>query len=485
MGNSIYEEDLKGPARKPEKKTIIQKVADAKERTIDKTIERTREKSRARLALNSPDKNVRSERVNQDPREAQPGYVQSERVGGGMVNPADSTDVTVEVIDKPNVVVIGNSGVGKSTLINSLLQSYEAETGIGEATTKEVRVYENSELGFRIIDTIGFEPSLMNSNRAITSLRKWSRDSIKNEDTTHQINMIWYCIDGTSRKMFRKNIDMLAHATSIWKSVPIIVVITKSYSKPEREENIRMVYNAFKNHGKLRDNLKAIIPVVASTYKIDNELNINVTPDGLGELLAETARYLPEGVQASQLDKNYYYLQQKRVMAHSVVGASTVAGVTVGLVPIPFPDGTILTPLEVGLIKSLSKVYDVEFDKNTELIQTIINAGTAGIVAKTALNTIKAIPGLNIAGDVLNGIVAGIIVAALGEGSIYIFEQIYTGQKTAADTEWVKRFLDSKVASGIASNINNIVRDYSAKAANGKVTTKDMMAIIFKYIKFK
>ena len=402
------------------------------------------------------------------------------------VQQSPNGQVYTGVVEKPNVVVIGNSGVGKSTLINSLFQSYVAETSIGEATTKQLRVYESEGLGFRIIDTIGFEPGLLNQSKAISAIRKWSRDSIKNDDATHQINMIWYCIDGTSRKMFKKNIDMLAHATSVWKSVPIIVVITKSYSKPERAENVRMVYNAFKNHKKLSENLKAIVPVVATTYKIDTDLNINVTPDGLGELLTETVKFLPEGVNASIVDKNYFYLNQKRAMAHSVVGASALAGLTVGLVPIPFPDGTILTPLEVGEIKSLSKIYGVEFDKNTELIQTIINAGTAGIIAKTALNAIKAIPGLNIAGDVLNGIVAGVIVAALGEGSVYIFEQIYTGQKSVTDTEWVKKFLDSKVASGLAGNINNIVKEYTDLLATGKkVTAKDVMVIILKNIKIK
>ena len=402
------------------------------------------------------------------------------------VQQSPNGQVYTGVVEKPNVVVIGNSGVGKSTLINSLFQSYVAETSIGEATTKQLRVYESEGLGFRIIDTIGFEPGLLNQSKAISAIRKWSRDSIKNDDATHQINMIWYCIDGTSRKMFKKNIDMLAHATSVWKSVPIIVVITKSYSKPERAENVRMVYNAFKNHKKLSENLKAIVPVVATTYKIDTDLNINVTPDGLGELLTETVKFLPEGVNASIVDKNYFYLNQKRAMAHSVVGASALAGLTVGLVPIPFPDGTILTPLEVGEIKSLSKIYGVEFDKNTELIQTIINAGTAGIIAKTALNAIKAIPGLNIAGDVLNGIVAGVIVAALGEGSVYIFEQIYTGQKSVTDTEWVKKFLDSKVANGLAGNINNIVKEYTDLLATGKkVTAKDVMVIILKNIKIK
>lgn len=389
------------------------------------------------------------------------------------------------MIEKPNVVVVGNSGVGKSTLINALLQSYEAETGTGEAVTKNIRVHENDALGFRLIDTIGFEPGFLNQNKAINSLRKWSKDSIKNDEKEQQINLIWYCIDGTSRKMFKKNIDMLSRATSVWPSVPIIVVITKSYSKPERDENVRMVLRGFESNKKLSANLKAIIPVVASTYRIDEELNINVTPDGLGELLSETVKYLPEGLNASERDKKLFYLQQKKMMAHSVVGASTVAGVTVGLVPIPFPDGTILTPLEVGLIKSLSKIYELEYDKNTELFQTIVNAGTAGIIAKSALNAIKAIPGLNIAGDVLNAIVAGTIVAGLGEGSIFVFEQIYTGQKSIQDIEWVKGILDSKVAASVTGSLGKIVQEYNAKSQKGRVTAKDLMVIIIKNIKMK
>lgn len=389
------------------------------------------------------------------------------------------------IIEKPNVVVVGNSGVGKSTLINALLQSYEAETGTGEAVTKNIRVHESDALGFRLIDTIGFEPGFLNQNKAINALRKWSKDSIKNDEKEQQINLIWYCIDGTSRKMFKKNIDMLSRATSVWPSVPIIVVITKSYSKPERDENVRMVLRGFESNKKLSANLKAIIPVVASTYRIDEELNINVTPDGLGELLSETVKYLPEGLNASERDKKLFYLQQKKMMAHSVVGASTVAGVTVGLVPIPFPDGTILTPLEVGLIKSLSKIYELEYDKNTELFQTIVNAGTAGIIAKSALNAIKAIPGLNIAGDVLNAIVAGTIVAGLGEGSIFVFEQIYTGQKSIQDIEWVKGILDSKVAASVTGSLGKIVQEYNAKSQKGKVTAKDLMVIIIKNLKMK
>lgn len=399
------------------------------------------------------------------------------------MEPEEITEI-VQSPKKANVVVVGNSGVGKSTLINSVFQSEElARTGTGESTTRELKVYESRDLGFRLIDTMGFEPGFLNQNNAIRAIKKWSKDSIKNEDEERQINMIWYCIDGTSKKMFKKNIDMLARATTVWKSVPIIVVITKSYSKPERQENVEMVYSAFKEHKKLWDNLKAVIPIVARTYKIDEDNNINVVPEGLGELLAETEKYIPEGFDASKIDIADYRLQQKRIMSHSVVGSSVLAGITIGLTPIPFADGALLTPLEVGLIKGLSKIYNVEYDNNTELLQTIVNAGAAGIIGKTALSGLKAVPGINIAGEVLNAIVAGSVIAALGEGCIYIFEQIYLGNKSAKDVEWVKKILESKTAASLAGQMEGIAADYISKKAGGKVSTKDMLSIILRNIR--
>lgn len=78
-------------------------------------------------------------------------------------------------IDRGNVLVIGNSGVGKSTLINSVLGEERAETGWGTAgTTKELKIYENDDIPFRIIDSVGFEPSFINKHKAIHAVKKWS-----------------------------------------------------------------------------------------------------------------------------------------------------------------------------------------------------------------------------------------------------------------------------------------------------------------------
>lgn len=383
----------------------------------------------------------------------------------------------IEPADKANIVLIGNSGVGKTTLIKTLLADEDVQT----ETTKELKLYDCPQLNFRLIDTMGFEYSYLKQAKAINAIKKWSKESIKNNESDRQINMIWYCIDGTSKRFVKKHVDMFIRSTSIWRNVPIIVVITKSYSKLERDENVRMVRETFRQHPEANEKLKAIIPVVAYTYPIDD--GVNVLPYGLDELLIKTEELIPEGMDASSKDISIYQLKQKRMIAHSLVGASTLAAATIGLSPIPFSDGVLLTPLEVVEIKNLAKVYNIDTNEKSNVIQTIVEAGAAGIVGKTALGILNAIPIINVAAEVLNAVVAASVVAALGEGCIFVFEQIENGSRSADDLDWIKNVVESEATSKILKKLNPIIEEIQEKARLKKINTKDIVAIILKNIK--
>ena len=130
-----------------------------------------------------------------------------------------------------NVLVLGNSGVGKSTLINAVLGDERAKTGWGTTgTTSKLELYEpeNSEIPFRITDTIGFQPGILQQQMAIRAVKKWSRECAQKGQEDNQINVIWFCVEGTSRKLFPETIRNLTRAASMWESVPVVVVITKS-----------------------------------------------------------------------------------------------------------------------------------------------------------------------------------------------------------------------------------------------------------------
>lgn len=380
------------------------------------------------------------------------------------------------IMEKGNVLVIGNSGVGKSTLINAVLGEVKAKTGAGtEGTTKGLELYEGAELPFRVIDTIGFEPTFIKEQLAIHAVKKWSKDCAKKGKEDNQINVIWFCVDGTSKKLFPKAIQSLSRATSIWKSVPVIVVITKSYSVLEREENIEMVQNAFASQKKYSKNLKKIIPVVADTYRL-NETAF-APPEGISELIDLTNEFMPEGLQAGFNDLARFKLERKRALAQSVVGASTVSAAIVGASPTNIADSLVLMPLEMAEINGIGMIYGLN---NKEQLQkfkdSFVEVGAVTTTAKALISNLKNIPGIQIAGSVLNAIVAGSMVAALGEATIYAMEQVYLGKKTFDDIDWLKKLLESKLSQDLINRVVEIAKIVSKKG--GKLEIKDIAQII-------
>lgn len=373
-------------------------------------------------------------------------------------------------MEKCNVLLLGNSGVGKSTLINSVLGENKAKTGWGtKGTTTELEIYENDKVPFRLIDSVGFEPSFIKAQLAIKGIQKWSKDSSKEGKEDTQINVIWFCVEGTTSKLFPETIKNLTRAVKIYKSVPVVVVITKSYSLLERTKNIEMVNNAFAAT-KHTINLKKVIPVVAEQYVIDDKTHVPV--EGVSELIDLTNDLLPEGKRAAKKDIADYILNRKRVFAHGTTTLATTAAVLECALPIPLADGLMLQPTELVEINALASIYEIGKDeKSNNFKNSIIDVGTVGTVAQGIISAIKAIPGINIAGVVLNSIVGGSIVAALGEGSIYVFEQIYLGNKTVDDIDWMKKIMESEYGSKVASKLKEII-DKLPENANSKDVAK-------------
>ncbi len=360
---------------------------------------------------------------------------------------------------KGNVLVVGNSGVGKSTLINAVLGENKAATGFGiKGTSSEITVYKGEDIDFNLIDTVGFEPQKAFwelEPKAIKTVREWCKNAALDEDTENDINIIWFCVDGTAAKLFTKTIKDLLRATSIWKAVPIIAVITKSYSQPDREKNIKMVQDAFAAASKIVQP-KAIMPVIAESFYLSD--SVFAPPEGITELMDITNELLPEGKRIAVDVVAKYKLERRRSFAQAAVLSSTAAAATVGAVPIPFADALLLQPLEVAEINGIAAIYGIRKGDQAKLLKnTIVEVGTISTAAKAAISTLKAIPGVGLATSVINAVIASGIVAALGEGSIYVFEQIYLGNKDISDVDWVRKILESQLAGSFVEKMKGVL----------------------------
>ena len=71
----------------------------------------------------------------------------------------DAINEKIKNLNTLNIIVVGKSGVGKSTLINSLFRGNFAETGLGRPVTSEIRRLEKKDYPLAIYDTPGFELS--------------------------------------------------------------------------------------------------------------------------------------------------------------------------------------------------------------------------------------------------------------------------------------------------------------------------------------
>ena len=164
-----------------------------------------------------------------------------------------------------NIIVAGKTGVGKSTLINSVFSEKLAETGMGKPVTDHMRKISKKGVPLSIYDTRGFELG----KEVQAEVKKEVVDTISKglatQDINKAIHCIWYCINTASNRIEPEEIEWLKELSKDNQitQVPIIVVLTQSFSKKNAAAMRQML---------LDENLDVIqvISVLAEDYEIED-----------------------------------------------------------------------------------------------------------------------------------------------------------------------------------------------------------------------
>lgn len=308
---------------------------------------------------------------------------------------------------KLNILIVGKTGYGKSTLINTIFGEKLAQSGTGKPITQEIKCYTSTKQpDLAIYDSRGLE---LNAPDTITNIKQFL-SSNHSKDPNEQIHIVWFCIAEPARRLENAEIELFKAIKQ--HKFPLVAVITKA--SQDKDENGQS-FKAFVQ-GKLSIDDESQVVRTRALEIEDDDGNLQ-KPKGIDELLEQSCKYMDEG-KANALARFQDYNKEQRRQANiahakTLVNHYATSCGAAAVTPIPFSDIAILIPIQIGMILHISNIFGINISKEnaakllTALLSVVGTAFTVRFSVQLLGNVLKVIPGFgSVAGGAINATIA-------------------------------------------------------------------------------
>lgn len=185
----------------------------------------------------------------------------------------------IEVFEKPiNILIIGKTGVGKSTIINKIAGKKIVETGSGKPITQEIQKCEISDK-VTIFDSQGIEVANYQSTKENIEIFL-SQNATK--DCDKMIHIAWLCIAETGRRIEKADLELWEMLQNY--KVPTLIIITKA--EQDKDEHKQKFSEIVKKEFGVSD--KQVVRIRA--LEIADDYGKTKKAMGIKELLKKTRK---------------------------------------------------------------------------------------------------------------------------------------------------------------------------------------------------
>lgn len=339
-------------------------------------------------------------------------------------------DRQIADIKKANLMVVGGTGVGKSSLINQVFGKKLAKTGSGKPITEGCIKYESEFIPVIIFDTEGYEiinGCIDNDNfkRSVIS----EIDRRESLELKEQIHVYWYCISASNHRITDYDIDNIKILNE--RYARLAVVITQCDNEEINEYGEGVTSAAFRKV-LISSGIKNEVFETAATFEDKLQLD---------SLLEWSASKLPdEKLRDAFIGAQLNNIELKdRQADKAILFASGSAATAAGLNPMPMSDSLAIVPIQMALAARLAQIYGLSFLDNSVL--GLLKAQLISLIGRQmAVSLTKLVP---VFGQIINAGVAGGITIGVGHALKSIYKAAYIETlKTGVAPNWAKLFAD-------------------------------------------
>ena len=237
----------------------------------------------------------------------------------------ESVNKFADSLKSLNILVMGKTGVGKSTIVNSIFGEDIANTGAGFPVTQYFQKYsleEEETIPINIYDSAGCE--LGKEKDFIADTYQFLEGKLK-EGIDAQIHVAWYVVNASSARFepFEGKIINKLYE----QRIPVIIIL--SQCDCAREKEILGLKDALNS----LDFEKVYNIIEVSALPLER---LGIEPFGLDELISKTSGLLSKIFSDAFIARQIVDIKAKRPIPLNLTISAASACFGVGFIPLPF-----------------------------------------------------------------------------------------------------------------------------------------------------